>query len=50
MIFGEILSRAHGNFEQKNGVLEFGIIIVNYYCTMNYIIVEKIITGGDRTI
>jgi hypothetical protein len=29
--FGEILSRAHGNFEQQNGVLESFIIVINYY-------------------
>jgi hypothetical protein len=36
-IFGEVLSRAHGNFEQQNGVLESCIIVINCYI-IGYII------------
>jgi hypothetical protein len=39
IVCGEILSCAHGNFEQENGVLESFIIIINYYD----IIIVKII-------
>jgi hypothetical protein len=37
--FGKNLSRAHGNFEQENGVLEACIIIINCYYVIycNYI-------------
>jgi hypothetical protein len=31
IILGQILPRAHGNFEQQYGVLESFIIINNYY-------------------
>jgi hypothetical protein len=30
VILGEIISRVHGNFEQKNWVLESCLIIINY--------------------
>ena len=31
VIFWEILSLYHGNFEQQNKVLDYSIIIINYY-------------------
>jgi hypothetical protein len=33
----EILSRAHGNFENQNRFLEFSVILINYY----FIIIHK---------
>jgi hypothetical protein len=48
IIFGVILSRAHGNFEQHNGVLEN----FNYYYLLKFhviIIVVKNIKGTERT-
>jgi hypothetical protein len=43
IIFGEILSRAHGNFEQQNGVLESCIVIINHYIVIHIIIIYIII-------
>jgi hypothetical protein len=48
--FGEILSRAHGNFEQQNWALESCIVIINCYNMYLYIIViVYIITRRERT-
>ena len=33
--FGEILSLAHGNFEEKNKILEPSIIFINYSNIIN---------------
>jgi len=33
--FEKILSRAHGNFEAQNKVLELSIIIINYSIIVN---------------
>ena len=33
--FAEILSRVHGNFEERNKVLEPSIIIINYCIIIN---------------
>jgi hypothetical protein len=44
IIFGDILSRDHGNSEQQNGALEPSIILnyfIIYYC--------KIITETEKT-
>jgi hypothetical protein len=47
IIFGEVLSRAHGKFEQQSGDLEFLMIIINYCYIV--IIVIVIVTGRERT-
>jgi hypothetical protein len=46
-VFGEILSCAHGNFEQQNGVLTSFIIIINYY--IKIIVIVKVTTEKERT-
>jgi hypothetical protein len=50
-IFGEILSRAHGNFEKQNGILE-SCIIINYHCILELYIITavKLITGRENKI
>jgi len=52
--FEEILSRAHGDFEEKSQVLECSIIITNYKIFIiikayyNYLMPSIIIILGDR--
>ena len=41
--FQEILSRAHGNFEEQNSVLELSVIIINYCINVIIIIIIIII-------
>jgi hypothetical protein len=40
--FKEILSRAHGNFEEQNTVSESSIIITGYFTTIIIIIITII--------
>jgi hypothetical protein len=49
VIFGKILLRAHGHFEQRNGVLESCVTSINFYAIfllqLHTFVNVKIITG-----